>query len=558
MTSKEWKDKGNAFVKEKKYQDALDCYTKAIDIDPNDPVLYSNRSAMESNLGKFDKALEDAEKAISLKQDYVKAYLRKGTALNGLNKIDEAKASFEAGLKIDPNNNQLKDELNKIEEQFKNPFLKNYNKLFTDPRTSEMMKDPQFKNLIDYGMKDQKMFLQLIQTDPRMMTVFSVLTGIDLEAMNKAHMEKEKQNEEEERKKREEKEKEEKIKEEEAKKKAEEERFNNLSEEEKKDELLHREADEIKKEGNKFYLSKDFDNAMKKYQEAIEKYPKELTYKLNISKCYMEKHQYDDVIKTCKEIIENTTDFVKRATAYALIGYAYKNKGDINACIENFERSQLENNDIRIKDALKEAYKEKKKQEELAYINPEKAEEENAAGNELYKASKFPEAIKKYEEAIRRNPKIPKYYANKAACYIKLGEFQLGVEACDEAIKVDPNYSKAYNKKISCHITMKQYFKAMEWGEKAMKLFPEDKEIKELYNKTMMLINMSSGDNDQERAARAAQDPEIQQLLKDPRVQQLFKYLKENPQMAQECIMKDEYLRDAMKKLIAAGIVKTK
>ena len=89
-TAKEWKDKGNSLVKEKKYKEALDCYTKAIKIDPNDPILYSNRSAMHLNLSEFDEAINDAEKAISLKPDYAKAYLRKGKALEGQQRIQEA------------------------------------------------------------------------------------------------------------------------------------------------------------------------------------------------------------------------------------------------------------------------------------------------------------------------------------------------------------------------------------------------------------------------------------------------------------------------------------
>ena len=88
------------------------------------------------------------------------------------------------GLTKDPNNQQLKDAAEEIEMSMKNPFLKNYSKLFTDPRTSGLMADPQFKNLLDYAMKDQKVLLQLIQSDPRFMDVFSVLTGIDMNKMN--------------------------------------------------------------------------------------------------------------------------------------------------------------------------------------------------------------------------------------------------------------------------------------------------------------------------------------------------------------------------------------
>ena len=97
--------------------------------------------------------------------------------------------------------------------------MKNYPKLFTDPRTANLMKDPQFRNLIDYAMKDQKILLQMIQTDPRFMDVFSVLSGIDLTKMNEEAREAEKKRKEEEDKKKKEDEEKKKKEEEEKKKK---------------------------------------------------------------------------------------------------------------------------------------------------------------------------------------------------------------------------------------------------------------------------------------------------------------------------------------------------
>ena len=150
-TAKDWKDKGNALVKEKKYKEALDCYTKAIEIDPNDPILYSNRSAMHLNLGEYDQSINDAEKAISLKPDYAKAYLRKGKALEGQQRLQEALDTYKLGLEKDKTNAQLLEASQELEASISNPFLKNYPKLFTDPRTAPLMQDPQFRNLIDYA-----------------------------------------------------------------------------------------------------------------------------------------------------------------------------------------------------------------------------------------------------------------------------------------------------------------------------------------------------------------------------------------------------------------------
>ena len=557
-TAKEWKEKGNALVKEKKYKEALDCYSKSIEIDPNDPILYSNRSAMHLNLNEYDQALTDAEKAISLKPEYAKAYLRKGKALEGQQKFKEALDTYKLGLEKDKENAQLLQASQELESNLNNPFLKNYPKLFTDPRTAGMMRDPQFRNLVDFAMKDQKILIQMIQTDPRFMTVFSVLTGIDMEKMNEdvqKHAEERKKEEEKKKKEEEEKKKKE---EEEKKKKEEEDKYNAMSVEEKKEVDDHKRADEIKAKGNEEYKKKNFDGAIKFYQEAIDIYPKEMVYYLNQAKCYMEKKDYDKAIELCKHVCENSFDFTRRATAFGIIGYAYRAQDKLEEALKAFQDSQMEKNDVRIKEAEKETLKLKQKKEAEAYINPEKAEEENAKANELYKAGKFPDALKVYDEAIKRNPKLPKYYTNRAQCYIKLMEFYQAIKDCESAIKLDPKTLKAYQKKANCHFITKEYHKVLQTIDEGQKLFPDDPELKQMKEKTIMAINFGTGEDDKERQRKAAADPEIQALLRDPRIQQLFKDFKENPASAQQAVMKDEFIRNAFQKLVAAGIVKTK
>ena len=557
-TAKEWKEKGNALVKEKKYKEALDCYSKSIEIDPNDPILYSNRSAMHLNLNEYDQALTDAEKAISLKPEYAKAYLRKGKALEGQQKFKEALDTYKLGLEKDKENAQLLQASQELESNLNNPFLKNYPKLFTDPRTAGMMRDPQFRNLVDFAMKDQKILIQMIQTDPRFMTVFSVLTGIDMEKMNEdvqKHAEERKKEEEKKKKEEEEKKKKE---EEEKKKKEEEDKYNAMSVEEKKEVDDHKRADEIKAKGNEEYKKKNFEGAIKFYQEAIDIYPKEMVYYLNQAKCYMEKKDYDKAIELCKHVCENSFDFTRRATAFGIIGYAYRAQDKLEEALKAFQDSQMEKNDVRIKEAEKETLKLKQKKEAEAYINPEKAEEENAKANELYKAGKFPDALKVYDEAIKRNPKLPKYYTNRAQCYIKLMEFYQAIKDCESAIKLDPKTLKAYQKKANCHFITKEYHKVLQTIDEGQKLFPDDPELKQMKEKTIMAINFGTGEDDKERQRKAAADPEIQALLRDPRIQQLFKDFKENPASAQQAVMKDEFIRNAFQKLVAAGIVKTK
>jgi len=331
-----------------------------------------------------------------------------------------------------------------------------------------------------------------------------------------------------------------------------------MSAEEKLEEDNHKKADEIKAKGNEEFKKKNFDEAIKLYQQAIDLYPKEMVYYLNSAKCYLEKKDYDKSIELCKHVCENCRDFTRRATAFGIIGYAYRAQGKLDEALKAFEDSQMEKNDSRIKEALKETQKLKKQQEELAYINPEIAEQENQKANELYKAGKYPEALKVYDEAIKRNPKLPKYYTNRAQCYIKLMEFYRAISDCEMAIKLEPKTLKAYQKKAICHFITKEYHKVLQTIDEGLKLFPDDPELKKKREETIMQINFGSGDDDAERQKKAAADPEIQKLLRDPRIQQLFKDFKENPMSAQQAIMKDEFIREAFQKLVASGLVKTK
>lgn len=101
------KSEGNEFLKEGKYAEAAECYGKAIECDPENPVFYSNRSAAHANLSSFDAALLDAETAIRLDAKFVKAYSRKGLALYKLGKTTKACEAYREGLKLDPSNESL-------------------------------------------------------------------------------------------------------------------------------------------------------------------------------------------------------------------------------------------------------------------------------------------------------------------------------------------------------------------------------------------------------------------------------------------------------------------
>ena len=66
------KTKGNAALKDGQCDEAIDFYKQAIDLEPDNHLLYSNRSAAYAKAGKYTEALQDAEKVIELKPDWGK------------------------------------------------------------------------------------------------------------------------------------------------------------------------------------------------------------------------------------------------------------------------------------------------------------------------------------------------------------------------------------------------------------------------------------------------------------------------------------------------------
>ena len=83
-------------------------FTDAIGVDAANHVFYSNRSAAYAALNDFDAALNDAEKTVAIKPDWVKGHSRKGAALYGLKRYDDACDAYQKGLDLEPDNDACK------------------------------------------------------------------------------------------------------------------------------------------------------------------------------------------------------------------------------------------------------------------------------------------------------------------------------------------------------------------------------------------------------------------------------------------------------------------
>jgi tetratricopeptide (TPR) repeat protein len=101
------KDEGNTAFKEKRYSEALACYSEAIVLDTKNQVYFSNRSACHAALNDLKSAVDDAEECLRLDDTYAKGYFRLANAQLGLNLPAAAESTARKGLEQEKDNQGL-------------------------------------------------------------------------------------------------------------------------------------------------------------------------------------------------------------------------------------------------------------------------------------------------------------------------------------------------------------------------------------------------------------------------------------------------------------------
>ncbi|CDF32280.1 unnamed protein product [Chondrus crispus] len=123
---REFKATGNKAMQSGAFQKAMRLYTRALDLDPANSILYSNRSAAHFNLRQFSESLDDAESAILCDAMWWKAYKRKGLALIHMQRYEEAIHALEEGLRIIKKNAEMEKNLEfakACQEQAQNLYI---------------------------------------------------------------------------------------------------------------------------------------------------------------------------------------------------------------------------------------------------------------------------------------------------------------------------------------------------------------------------------------------------------------------------------------------------
>jgi tetratricopeptide (TPR) repeat protein len=95
-------NRGNTYSGLKRYERAIEDYNKAIELNPKYAGAYYNRGLAYRKLKRYERAIEDYNKAIELNHDFTLAYKSRGVAYRELKQYAKEQEDYKKALELDP------------------------------------------------------------------------------------------------------------------------------------------------------------------------------------------------------------------------------------------------------------------------------------------------------------------------------------------------------------------------------------------------------------------------------------------------------------------------
>mmetsp|Transcript_8496 Transcript_8496/g.20140 ORF Transcript_8496/g.20140 Transcript_8496/m.20140 type:complete len:386 (+) Transcript_8496:52-1209(+) len=123
----------------------------------------------------------------------------------------------------------------------------------------------------------------------------------------------------------------------------------------------------------------------------------------------------------------------------------------------------------------------------------QEAEKHRLAGNDMFRAADFAQAAALYSLAVEKAPDLASAWANRAQCWLKLGQPEKALADAKRCTEVEPTNPKGWFRQgMSLH-AMKRYPEAIAPLLEAEKLEPTNKQVVEAIKMAQLMARKSAG-----------------------------------------------------------------
>lgn len=408
-----WYNKGISSYILEQYEEAIESFEKALDIDSNDKEAWFYRGISLFKIEEYEIAINSFDKTLEIDSNDKQAWFYKGISLNTVEKYQEAVKSFDRVIEINPND---KDAWNKKAVSLYN--LKHYKKSIEccDKVLNIDLSDKQAWynkgiSLINLEIYESAItcFKKLIKIDPKFVDAWNKL-GYALCKLKKY---------------------EDAIK--------------------SYDNALKIDSSFIVTWNNKGISLKE----LKRDEEAIECYNRALELDQNFKNAWYNKaislfnlRNFHDAIECYDKAIDIDSYFID----------AWNNKGNSLAMMEKYtEAINCYDKAIKIESKYKQAWYNK--------------------GKALTKLENYDEALKCYSKVIEIEPTDKDIWFNKGSIHLAIEQYNEAIKCYDKVIEIDPNHVFAWNNRGNSFMRLEQYNEAIQSFDNALNIDPKNKGI---------------------------------------------------------------------------------
>ena len=369
---------GDLLVSAERYNDALDSYQKAVELDQGNASTFAGQGAALANLNCYEEALESCQKAIDLDPEYVNAWVNRGHTLNNLGRYEEALKSCEKALDLAPesvdawrNRGVVLGNLERQEEA-----LESWQKaldLAPEYVDAWVNRGNTLNNLESYE-EALESYQKALDLDPKSVNAWVNRGGVlgTLRRYEEA-----------------------------------------LESYQKALNLAPESVDAWRNRGNTLYNLERYEEALESSKKVIDLDPKSVTAWANRGTALLYLEGYEEALTTCAQAFKIDSKNLEALNTQALA----------LSLLKNFEKAIT---------AIDEAIN-LKPQEVLLRAN---------RGIILARACRYTEALADCEQAIKQNPKHESGYYGKACCYALQGEIEQAIDNLQKAIDIAPRRSR--------------------------------------------------------------------------------------------------------------------